>query len=55
MTGSIVLPVVASLNKLLKVDSEDAVYIANMKKVILDDFKARIAKYTEFFLFLPVS
>ena len=54
MTGSIVLPVVASLKKLFKVDSEDAVYIANMKKVILD-FKARIAKYTEFFLFLPVS
>ena len=52
MTVSILFPVVASLKKLLKVDSEDAVY---MKKVILDDFKARIAKYTEFFLFLPVS
>ena len=43
MTGSIVFPVVASLKKLLKIDSEDAVYIAHMKEVVLDDFKQRIA------------
>ena len=43
VTGSIVFPVVASLKKLLKIDSEDAVYIAHMKEVVLDDFKQRIA------------
>ena len=43
VTGSIVFPVIASLKKLLKIDSEDAVYIAHMKEVILDDFKQRIA------------
>ena len=43
MTGSIVFPVVTSLKKLLKIDSKDAVYIAHMKEVVLDDFKQRIA------------
>ena len=43
VTGSIVFPVVASLKKLLKIDSEDAMYIAHMKEVVLDDFKQRIA------------
>ena len=38
VTGSIVFPVIASLKKLLKIDSEDAVYITHMKEVILDEY-----------------
>jgi hypothetical protein len=43
VTGSIVLPVVASLKNLFKPDDEDAMYIANMKEEMLDDFKRRVA------------
>ena len=42
VTGSNVFPVVASMKKMLRVDCDDAVYIAHMKEVILDDFKQRI-------------
>jgi hypothetical protein len=44
VTASVVFPVVASMKKLLKPDSNDPVYLARMKEVILKDFKKRIAE-----------
>ena len=44
VTSSVVLPVMASLKKMLKQDSNDPVYIANLKETILQDFTTRINK-----------
>ena len=44
VTSSIVMPVNASLRKLMQPDSDDKVYIASMKDLILIDFKKRAAE-----------
>ena len=44
VTSSIIMPVNASLRKLMQPDSDDKVYIAGMKKLILKDFKKRAAE-----------
>lgn len=44
VTSSIVMPVVKSIKKLLKMDEEDTSYISEMKEIILKDFKDRSAK-----------
>ena len=42
VTSSVVLPVMASMKKLLKEDSNDPVYIAKLKESILDDITERV-------------
>lgn len=41
VTSSIVMPVVKSMVKLLKVDQEDPVYISQMKEIMIEDFRKR--------------
>ena len=43
VTSSVLLPVIATMKKMMQIDSSDSVYIAKMKAVILDDFNKRIA------------
>ena len=45
VTSSIVMPVIKSLQKHLEASDDDPTYIANMKALILDDFKTRVGKY----------
>ena len=45
MTSSIVMPVIKSLQKHLVQCDDDPTYIAKMKTIILEDFKARVGKY----------
>jgi hypothetical protein len=42
VSASVVLPVVKSFKKLLQPDDEDVIYIAEMKTVMLEDFRERI-------------
>ena len=48
----VLMPVIASMKKMMQEDSSDPVYIARMKRVILEDFNRRVAKNidTDFFL-----
>ena len=55
VTSSIVFPVVASMKKLLKADSDDPVYIAKMKEIILEDFKPRLIENLNFELLLKAT
>ena len=48
VTASIVMPVMKSIQTHLMPSEDDPVYIANMKKIILEDFKARVAKNLNF-------
>ena len=52
VTSSVLMPVIASMKKMMQEDSSDPVYIARMKRVILEDFNRRVAKNidTDFFL-----
>ena len=52
MTSSVLMPVIASMKKLMQEVSSDPVYMARMKRVILEDFNRRVKKNidTEFFL-----
>ena len=43
VTSSVLLPVIASMKKMMQVDSNDSVYIAKLKEVILNEFNKRIA------------
>ena len=43
------------MNNMLKEYSEDAVYVAHMKEVILEDFKPRVADNLNGDVFLPIS
>ena len=45
VTSSIVMPVIKSLQKHLVQCDDDPKYIAEMKTIILEDFKARVGKY----------
>ena len=45
VTSSIVMPVIKSLQKHLEPCDDDPTYIAKMKALILEDFKARVEKY----------
>ena len=44
VTSSVLMPVIASMKKMMQEDSSDPLYIARMKQVILQDFNRRIAK-----------
>ena len=44
ITSSIVMPVIKSMCKALKADDEDPFYIANLKEIMLKDFRARCAQ-----------
>ena len=48
VTASIVMPLMKSIQSNLMPSEDDLVYIANMKKIILEDFKARVAKNLNF-------
>ena len=48
VTASIVMPVMKLIQTHLMPSEDDPVYIANMKKIILEDFKARVAKNLNF-------
>ena len=52
VTSSVLMPVIASMKKMMQEDSSDPLYIARMKQVNLQDFNRRIAKNieTDFFL-----
>ena len=52
VTSSVLMPVIASMKKMMQEESSDPVYIARMKRVILEDFNKRVAKNidTDFFL-----
>ena len=41
VTSSIVMPVVKTMVKLLKVDEEDPTYISQMKEIMIEDFRKR--------------
>ena len=52
VSSSVLMPVIASMKKMMQEDSSDPMYIAKLKQVILADFNRRVAKNidTEFFL-----
>ena len=55
VTSSIVMPVIKSLQKHLEASDDDPSYIANMKALILDDFKTRVDKYINIPFFLKAT
>ena len=52
VTSSVLLPVIATMKKMMQVESSDSVYMANMKTVILNDFNKRIATNVDVDFFL---
>ena len=42
VTSFVLLPVIAAMKKMMQVDSNDSIYIARLKEVILNDFNRRI-------------
>jgi hypothetical protein len=55
VSSSVVLPVVKSFKKLLEPDEDDVSYIAKIKRIMCDDFKARIAENLNFELLIKAS
>ena len=52
VTSSVLLPVIAAMKKMMQVDSNDSVYIAKLKDVILNDFNKRIETNVDVDFFL---
>ena len=42
VTSFVLLPVIVAMKKMMQVDSNDSIYIARLKEVILNDFNRRI-------------